>query len=180
MKSGGDRVPGDSLHVSWDEYHGLIERLAVIVHDSGYAFDALLCLARGGMRVGDVISRLFQVPLAVLATSSYRERSGTVAGALDIANAITTTGGAPAGRLLLVDDLADSGNTLQRVRNHLVERFPAISEVRTAVLWFKDTSSIAPDYFVERVSGNTWIHQPFERYDGMRPEDLAAQLSGKS
>jgi hypoxanthine phosphoribosyltransferase len=77
MKSGGDRVPGDSLHVSWDEYHGLIERLAVIVHDSGYAFDALLCLARGGMRVGDVISRLFQVPLAVLATSSYRERSGS-------------------------------------------------------------------------------------------------------
>ncbi len=66
------------------------------------------------------------------------------------------------------------------MRNHLVERFPAISEVRTAVLWFKDTSSIAPDYFVERVSGNTWIHQPFERYDGMRPEDLAAQLSGKS
>ena len=46
---------GKHLYVSWDEYHMLIERLALKVHASGWAFDQILCLARGGMRPGDVL-----------------------------------------------------------------------------------------------------------------------------
>jgi len=168
-------APG-SLRVDWDEYHRLIERLAVLVYESGYAFDSLLCLARGGMRVGDVLSRVFEVPLAILSTSSYRAAGGTVAGNLDIAEFITTTGGPLAGRVLLVDDLVDSGHTLQRVGEHLVQRFAAITEVRTAVLWYKAASVVAPDYHVMYLPDNPWIHQPFECYDGLRPEDLAARL----
>ncbi len=38
------------LHVSWDEYHRLIETLAFNVYDSGWKFDSLLCLSRGGDR----------------------------------------------------------------------------------------------------------------------------------
>ena len=55
------------LYVSWDEYHGVIEQLALSVHESGWRFDSLLCLARGGLRVGDVISRIYDMPLAILA-----------------------------------------------------------------------------------------------------------------
>ncbi len=38
------------LHVSWEEYRRLIETLAFNVYDSGWKFDSLLCLARGGLR----------------------------------------------------------------------------------------------------------------------------------
>jgi hypoxanthine phosphoribosyltransferase len=48
---------GKHLYVSWDEYHMLIERLALKIHASGWQFDQILCLARGGMRPGDVLSR---------------------------------------------------------------------------------------------------------------------------
>jgi hypoxanthine phosphoribosyltransferase len=178
MNAGAASSAGGSLQVGWDEYHRLIERLALIVHESGYAFDSLLCLARGGMRVGDVLSRVFEVPLAILATSSYRDAGGTVAGNLDIAEFITSTGGALAGRLLLVDDLVDSGNTLQRVCEHLARRFPAITEIRTAVIWYKGASVVSPDYYVMHLPDNPWISQPFECYDGLRPEDLAARLRG--
>ena len=44
---------GKNLYVSWDEYHMLIERVALKVHASGWEFDQILCLARGGMRPGD-------------------------------------------------------------------------------------------------------------------------------
>ena len=44
---------GKHLYVSWDEYHMLIERLALKVAHSGWVFDQILCLARGGMRPGD-------------------------------------------------------------------------------------------------------------------------------
>ncbi len=173
-------APAAALHIEWPQYHRLIEQLAVIVYESGYTFDSLICLARGGMRVGDVLSRLFRVPLAILATSSYRGQGGTVAGELDIGRFITTTGADLAGRVLLVDDLVDSGNTVARVCDHLRQRYPAIQEIRTAVLWYKEGSCVAPDYFVERLVNNPWIHQPFERYDNLQPAEIAAQWSRRS
>lgn len=57
---------GKHLYVSWEEYHQLIERLALKVHASGWEFDQILCLARGGLRPGDMISRIFDRPLGIV------------------------------------------------------------------------------------------------------------------
>lgn len=162
--------------VSWDQYHTLIERLALKIHESGWAFDKILCLARGGLRVGDLLSRIFDVPLGVLATSSYREAAGTRQGQLDIAQFITITRGTLDGRVLLVDDMVDTGKTFNRVQAHLLAEFPAISQLKSAVLWWKGHSTAMPDYFVEKLSENPWIHQPFEDYDSLRPQHLDAWL----
>lgn len=164
------------LWVSWDDYHRLIERLCLIVYQSGWQFDQILCLARGGVRVGDVMSRIFDVPLGILATSSYREAAGTRQGELDIAQFITITRGSLAGRVLLVDDMVDTGLTFSRVREHLAQQFPAISELRSAVLWWKGHARTAPDYYVEKLETNPWIHQPFEEYDSLRPHQLEAWI----
>ena len=82
---------GKHLYVSYDEYNNLIEKLAIKVHQSGWEFDTILCLARGGMRPGDILSRVFDKPLAIMSTSSYRSEAGTVQGALDIAHYIHDT-----------------------------------------------------------------------------------------
>jgi len=164
------------LWVGWDEYHRLVERLSLIVYQSGWQFDQILCLARGGMRVGDVMSRIFDVPLGILATSSYREAAGTKQGELDIAQFITITRGQPAGRVLLVDDMVDTGLTFSRVREHLARQFPAITELKSAVIWWKGHAQAVPDYYVERLETNPWIHQPFEDYDSLRPHQLEAWI----
>lgn len=164
------------LWVTWDQYHHAIERLALLVHESGWKFDQVLCLARGGLRPGDVFCRIFDVPLAILATSSYREEGGTVQGELDIAKHITITRGTLGGKVLLLDDLADSGVTLEKVQRHLAEQFPAVTEVKTAVIWYKACSSVKPDFYLDYLPSNPWIHQPFEEYDRLRPQQLAARL----
>jgi hypoxanthine phosphoribosyltransferase len=166
---------GKNLYVSWDEYHLLIERLALKVHASGWSFDQILCLARGGMRPGDVLSRVFDKPLAIMSTSSYRSDSGTIQGRLELAQYITLPKGQLAGRVLLIDDLADSGVTLKAVVDRL-RGMPMISELRSAVLWVKGVSSYTPDYFVESLPTSPWIHQPFEQYDGLSPDQLARKL----
>jgi len=163
---------GKHLYVSWDEYHLLTERLALKVHASGWEFDQILCLARGGMRPGDVLSRVFDKPLAIMSTSSYRADAGTVQGHLDIARFITTPKGEIAGRVLLVDDLADTGHTLKAVVNMLKTNYAPITELRSAVIWTKGVSTFQPDYSVEFLPTNPWIHQPFEPYDSMRPAAL--------
>ena len=45
------------LYVDWAEYHRLIERLALSIHRSGWHFDSVIALARGGLRVGEPCSR---------------------------------------------------------------------------------------------------------------------------
>ena len=106
------------LYVDWQGYHRMIERLALQIYESGWHFDVVLCLARGGLVAGNVLCRIFDKPLAVLSTSSYREAIGTVQGALDIAKNITMTQGELSGSVLLVDDLIDTGVTLAAVKAH--------------------------------------------------------------
>ncbi|MGB6053807.1 MAG: phosphoribosyltransferase [Burkholderiaceae bacterium] len=164
------------LWVSWSDYHRNIERLALMVHESGWKFDQVLCLARGGLRPGDIFSRIFDVPLAILSTSSYREDAGTLRGDLDIAKYVTMTKGALSGKVLLLDDLVDSGVTLEKVQHHLKENFPAVTEIKSAVIWCKGCSSIKPDFYLDYLPTNPWIHQPFEEYDGLRPHQLVAWM----
>ena len=166
---------GKHLYVSYDEYHNLVEKLAIKVHQSGWKFDTILCLARGGMRPGDILSRIFNVPLAIMSTSSYRAEAGTVQGHLDIAHYITTPQGQIAGKVLLVDDLADTGVTLQAVVDRLRNNYKPITELRTAVVWTKGTSGFQADNSVEDLHTNPWIHQPFEVYDSLSPEKLLAK-----
>ncbi len=163
---------GQHLYVSYDDYHALIEKLALQVHKSGWDFDIILCLARGGLRPGDILSRIFDKPLAIMSTSSYRAEAGTVRGHLDISRFIATPKGEIAGRVLLVDDLSDTGVTLTAVVQRLKESYPPITELRSAVIWTKGISTFRADYSVEDLPTNPWIHQPFEGYDALSPDKL--------
>ena len=166
-----------SLKVTWDEYNRLVERLALTVYESGFRFNQIICIARGGLRVGDVLSRIFDQPLAILSTHSYTSEGGTIRGELVIAEHMTMTKPRLGARVLLVDDMVDSGHTLEAVHRALPQRFPHIVELRTAVLWWKACSVFKPDYWVDYLADNPWIHQPFEVYDGLRPDALAPRLS---
>jgi hypoxanthine phosphoribosyltransferase len=173
----GLSADGRHLGVSDARYTDLVERLALQVHESCWEFDWLLCLARGGLRPGDVLSRLFGKPLAILSVSSYRAASGTLQGQLDIARCISTAHGDLAGRVLLVDDLVDTGHTFRTVIGRLQIHCPAITELRSAVLWQKARSAFAPDYVVEQLPTSPWIHQPFEHYDTIGIDALKAQVA---
>lgn len=66
--------------------------------------------------------------------------------------------------LLLVDDLVDSGETLQQAIAWL-QQTQDVTELRTAVLWQKPSSSFQPDFAAQVLTDNPWIEQPFELYD---------------
>ncbi|MGL4768120.1 MAG: phosphoribosyltransferase [Formosimonas sp.] len=164
------------LYVDWQGYHRMIERLALQVYESNWQFDIVLSLARGGLVAGNVLCRIFDKPLAVMSTSSYREAIGTEQGDLYIGKNISMTQGELAGKILLVDDLIDTGVTLAEVKKHLKDKYPAVTDVRSAVLWRKGSATQEPDYCVDLLDNNPWIHQPFEAYDALQPHMLAAWL----
>jgi uncharacterized protein len=164
------------LHVSWSDYHHKIEQLAASIYQSGWEFDQILCLARGGLRVGDILSRIYHKPLAILATSSYSGEGKQERGSLIFSQHLTMTTENLGSRILLVDDLVDSGVTLQETIPWLKKYSQSpIEDLRTAVIWYKACSVFQPDYYIDYLTENPWIHQPFEHYEFTNPADLVAK-----
>ena len=152
------------LYITWSEYHHKIESLAVKIHESNWQFDHIVCLAKGGLRVGDILCRLYDKPLAILSTASYGGKNNQERGEIKFSEHLSTI--EPLGdRILLVDDLVDSGVSLNESLWWLKTNYTNITELRTAVIWYKSTSIKVPDYYIDYLPDNPWIHQPFEKYE---------------
>lgn len=164
------------LYVSWAEYHQKIEHLAAKIYQSQWEFNQIICLARGGLRVGDILSRIFHQPMAILATSSYHGAGKQNRSTITFARDLTMTTPNLGSHVLLVDDLVDSGESLKRTLVWLDRNYGFyVDEVRTAVLWYKSCSIVAPNYYVDYLEENPWIHQPFERYETLNPATIPEQ-----
>ena len=172
-----NEVSGD-LYISWDTYNKAIEDLAVQIYEDGYEFNQIVCIAKGGLRVGDILARIFDVPFAVMSVESYHgEGAKDKQGQIVFGNSLAKTSPNLGNKVLLVDDLADSGVTLEKCVKWL-EHYEGffIDELRTATVWTKGLSTFTPDYYVEFLPNNPWIHQPFEKYETMDVKELKEQL----
>jgi uncharacterized protein len=169
------------LHVSWTDYHKTIEKLAVTVDQSGWKFNQIVCLAKGGLRIGDIFSRLFDLPLAILSTASYGGIDNKVRGSVTFSRDLTMTTANLGSHILIVDDLVDSGITLKKSLVWLDRQYGFyVEEVRTAVLWYKACSEFRPNYYVDYLPDNPWVHQPFEQYETLTLADLARRYGIKT
>jgi uncharacterized protein len=169
------------LYVSWTDYHENIEKLAIAIDQSDWKFNQIVCLAKGGLRIGDIFARLFDLPLAILSTASYGGINNQVRGSVTFGRDLTMTTANLGSHILIVDDLVDSGITLKKSLVWLDRQYGFyVEEVRTAVLWYKACSEFKPDYYVDYLPDNPWIHQPFEQYETMTPADLAQRHSTKA
>ncbi|PPR47443.1 MAG: Xanthine phosphoribosyltransferase [Alphaproteobacteria bacterium MarineAlpha5_Bin9] len=165
----------NELRISWEEYHKKTEELAIKVYDDGWNFNQVVCIAKGGMRVGDIFARLFRVPLAILSVESYKgETTKNKRGAITFSRDLAKTTPNIGSKILLVDDLADSGITLKKSIEWLEHFYGFYLEepVRTGVLFYKSVSTFKPDYYVDYLKDSPWIHMPFERYEEITIEDL--------
>ena len=163
------------LHISFDEYRQKTEQLASQIYKDGWKFNQVVCIAKGGMRVGDIMARIFDVPLAILSVESYKgdglkNKRGAITFSRDLAKTSPNIGS----KVLLVDDLADSGITLKKSIDWLQHfyGFYLDEKIRTAVLFYKAVSTFKPDYYIDHLQDSPWIHMPFEKYEAMSIDDL--------
>jgi hypoxanthine phosphoribosyltransferase len=164
------------LYVSWSEYHQSIEILAAKIYQSGWDFQQIVCIAKGGLRVGDLLCRIYDKPLAILSVASYGGVDNRSRGQLVLGEHLSMTAQNLGPRVLLVDDLVDSGVSLRAAIEWLKVRYgEEIEEIRTGTIWQKRCSQVAPDYTVHYLEDDPWIHQPFEPYERVTPQELASR-----
>lgn len=164
------------LYVTWSDYHHKIETLAVNIYQSNWQFNQIVCVAKGGLRVGDILCRLYRKPLAILSATSYGGKDNRDRCEIKLSQHLATVH--PLGdRILLVDDLVDSGISLAESLNWLQTKYGQnITDIRTGVIWYKSTSIKTPDYYVDYLPDNPWIHQPFEKYEQTSISDLSIKF----
>lgn len=151
------------IHITFDTYAQMCERLGRQVLASKKSYDVILCLARGGMLVGDILSRMLDLPLAVMVAKSYE---GEEAGQVLLSDIAVIDPSLLKGNVLLVDDLLDTGATIQAAERHLKAYYGSQS-IDIAVLWWKHTSKQYADYYIKFLNEaeNCWIVQPFEEFE---------------
>ena len=141
--------------------------LARNIYDSGYRPDVLLVVWRGGTPVGIAIHEFLlykgiKTYHAVIKAESYSgiesRKTPTVAHLASVLSAV------PRGaKVLLIDDIFDTGCTLEAICERLAERSRSI---RIATLYYKEgrnKTDLTPDFFLKKTS--RWIVFPHELMD---------------
>ena len=159
----------DKLIITYNEYKKVVEKLALEI-EKKYKPTVLVGIMRGAAPIIDILSRIFKLPTAYVVIQSYsgdtvQDKQGELIFARDI-SAIATNEDFK--NVLLVDDLSDTGLTLNKSIEWLKEYEPVkdhISEIKTACLWKKKSSTFTPDFCPILLDNDPWIVQPSEYYD---------------
>jgi hypoxanthine phosphoribosyltransferase len=149
--------------VSWEESARLARQLAGAIRADGYRPDLIIAIGRGGYVPARVVCDSL---LHDMLTSMKVEHWGIAAHKKDetvvrFPLAVDIHGM----RVLIVDDVTDTGDTLATTVAHVTSLHPR--EVRTAVLQHKDTSRYTPDFFAEYVTEWSWIIYPWAVHEDL-------------
>jgi hypoxanthine phosphoribosyltransferase len=148
------------IKLSYEEARDLSLALYRRIRSSGWLPDVNVGIGRGGMFVLRSLQDFFaaegvRAPYWLIPVERY-SGIGT-AGSVRISGEVDVAGM----NVLLVDDVADYGDSLAVVRELLLSR--GASSVRTATLHLKPWSKVIPDYYVSRT--DAWIIYPWELYE---------------
>ena len=166
----------DKLIISFNEYTKIVEQLAIQIHKS-YKPTVLVGIMRGAAPIIDILSRIFKLPIAYIVIQSYsgkgqEDQQGELMFAREISSLAKEE---DFSKVLLIDDLSDTGLTLNKSIEWLKKYGPIknqIQEIKTACLWKKKSSSFTPDFCPIRLNNDPWIVQPTEHYEEMSIKEI--------
>ena len=150
--------------VSWEYYFQLIDRLIDIISNKAQEkFDLVVGISRGGIIPALFMSHTWNIPLDVIVTSSYTKENKQSKLKIGKPSYLCFLDITKESRILIVDELVDSGKTMKAVVNLYKKK--GFKNIRTGVLFYKENSKFDPDYFAANEDKNTWIKFPYEKED---------------
>ena len=166
----------DKLIITFDEYTKIVEKLAIVIHNN-YKPTVLVGIMRGAAPILDILSRILKLPIAYIVIQSYsgegmEDKQGQLIFSREISSLAENK---DFDKVLLVDDLSDTGLTLNKSIEWLKKYEPTknyINEIKTACLWKKKSSTFDPDFCPIKLDSDPWIVQPTEHYEELSMEEI--------
>jgi hypoxanthine phosphoribosyltransferase len=159
-------MPDEREIMTWDIFGTASRELAQMVADSDYEPDMVLAIARGGLLIGGAIG--YALSVKNVYTMNVEFYTGVderleVPRILPPAPDFVDVSDA---RILIVDDVADTGHTLRSVQEFCAGK---VGEVRTGVLYEKSHSVVKCDYIWKRT--DRWINFPWSDKEPVAKRD---------
>jgi hypoxanthine phosphoribosyltransferase len=142
--------------LTWERFGDATRELAAVVHADDFAPDVVVAIARGGLTVAGALAYALDVKNCGAMNVEFYVGIGE---RLDVPVVIPPTLDLVdvAGlKVLVVDDVADTGHTLRLVREVLAQH---VAEARTAVLYTKPGTVVEPNY--SWAETDRWIDFPW-------------------
>jgi len=152
----GQDMPDEREILGWDEFGEAARDLARAVRASGFEPDVVVAVARGGLLPAGALS--YALGLKACGTLNVEFYTGIDARLPEpvVLPPLLDNAALVGRRALVVDDVADTGETLALVQRLVAEH---CDEARTAVLYAKSHSIVAPDFVWRRT--DQWITFPW-------------------
>jgi len=136
--------------VSWKTVEKLCKKIALQIKQDGFVPDVIVSIARGGVIPSRILCDLLNINEMVVVNVRYYTGIGKT---LDQPHFLYLPPKLSYKNILVVDDIADSGKTLELVKS-------VYPNCKIAVLHTKPTSITKPDYYGEQT--RYWIVYPWE------------------
>jgi hypoxanthine phosphoribosyltransferase len=147
---------------TWDRIYEMLLNLAEKIAKDTFKPDTVLAVSRGGWIPARVLCDLLGAPS--LADVGVKFYSG-VAEPKDEPKLTRSTSVSLKGhRVLIVDEVADTGKSLKVVKQHVSQQGP--DETKIAVIYSKPKSAVNPDFFEKQT--RNWIIFPWETKETVR------------
>jgi hypoxanthine phosphoribosyltransferase len=149
---------------NWEYIYGLCRDVSDHVKADSFEPDVVVALARGGWFAGRCICDF--LGMDDLTSLKMEHYVGTAEKSGEPEVRYPMPEGSVEGKdVLIIDDIADTGGSIQRADEYVNER--NAGEFRTATLQLLQTSEFEPDYVGERLDEWAWIVYPWNFIEDM-------------
>lgn len=163
--------------VTWQEIDQLARKLFHLIKNDGFEPEIILGISRGGTIPARLLSDMFEAVIpfikkgstSILASMQIKFYAGIAETHTRPVVAQDVTVEIQQKIILLVDDLVDSGESIQCALDYLSLKNP--KEVRIAALLYKPWARITPHYYVEKTT--EWVVFPHEYYEFMTERTIS-------
>ncbi|MCS7121404.1 MAG: phosphoribosyltransferase [Archaeoglobaceae archaeon] len=145
------------LQYSWEEILKFCEELANKIKKSGYRPDVIVAIARGGWIPARILCDHLNIKELYSIKTEHWGIVATKTGEARITQPLNVK--LENKKVLVVDDVADTGETVKLVLDHVKSFSP--EDVKIAVIDYKRTSGFVPDYYVNFIEEWKWVVYPW-------------------
>ena len=147
---------------TWEKIYELLLNLANQIDKAKFKPDIIVAVARGGWLPAHILSDLLEIREIANVKAEFYLSVAETKGEPVITQPVSVP--VKDKKVLLVDDVADTGKSLTLVQDHLKEK--GASGVKIATIYCKPWSTLTPDWFEKKTS--RWIIFPWERKETVR------------
>ena len=153
-------------YVTWDEAENMCRQLAEKAEK--FSPDMLVGISRGGLVPVRLLSDILDNRNVATIKIEFYKTLNKTSGLPRITQPLTAD--VKGKKVLIVDDVSDTGMSLQVAKDHVMRA--GATEVKIATLHFKPKSTVEPDFFIAKTEN--WIVYPWEK------NEVARDLKAKS